>query len=299
MSFVKVTPDQLRQIVISGPFGSVMGKDVGIEYDVEMLEAVMLGRMFWFGDVTYEFETLKKYFIRYLALLKAHHIDHPYEDTYAIAYNHGNATHLIGVTPDEEGSFILTVGVVVYDAVANENIIAMLGCWGVDEEDMRFDEQISVASTTIWDEGAKIIYDDSISDTIVIIFAFIVLLAVGVLATNGVDVETDAPPVKVNKRRVANGKPEIPPMHRVNLAEYITALNNTEHRVTTGGKGGTHASPIPHLRRGHIRRLAGRDTWVRDCLVNVRKEGIQPTFRQHYSVGKGVMPHSSTRRPRS
>ena len=31
---------------------------------------------------------------------------------------------------------------------------------------------------------------------------------------------------------------------------------------------GSHASPLMHLRRGHIRRLSERTTWVRPCWVN-------------------------------
>ena len=34
-------------------------------------------------------------------------------------------------------------------------------------------------------------------------------------------------------------------------------------------KGGTHASPRPHDRRGHPRHLkSGRTVWVRDCKIN-------------------------------
>jgi hypothetical protein len=33
---------------------------------------------------------------------------------------------------------------------------------------------------------------------------------------------------------------------------------------------GTHASPAWHLRRGHIRRLEGKTTWVRPCFVGVK-----------------------------
>lgn len=55
--------------------------------------------------------------------------------------------------------------------------------------------------------------------------------------------------------------------------DYFTALKN-KPRNRTAHQGGTHASPIPHIRRGHLRTYAdGRQTWVRDCVVNVASEG--------------------------
>lgn len=39
-------------------------------------------------------------------------------------------------------------------------------------------------------------------------------------------------------------------------------------------KGGTHASPRVHLRRGHIRRLGGKHIWVRACAVGNKKLGV-------------------------
>ena len=40
-------------------------------------------------------------------------------------------------------------------------------------------------------------------------------------------------------------------------------------------KGGTHASPRVHLRRGHVRQLAtGKTTWVQPCVVRGKSPGI-------------------------
>jgi hypothetical protein len=42
----------------------------------------------------------------------------------------------------------------------------------------------------------------------------------------------------------------------------------------SGGKGGTHASPRLHDRRGHLRRLAnGKNVWVKSCKVGDASKG--------------------------
>lgn len=51
---------------------------------------------------------------------------------------------------------------------------------------------------------------------------------------------------------------------------------------TSEDKGGTHASPRTHLRRGHIRRLAwGPRVWVNSCVVNPSAIG---TVNKDYRV---------------
>jgi hypothetical protein len=63
----------------------------------------------------------------------------------------------------------------------------------------------------------------------------------------------------------------------VDARQYFDAMKRT-------ALGGTHASPVPHLRRGHRRVYEdGRQTWVRSCLVNCRSlEEAQA--RDHYEV---------------
>lgn len=47
-------------------------------------------------------------------------------------------------------------------------------------------------------------------------------------------------------------------------------LQIADERKASGkpGAGGSHASPRMHLRRGHIRRLGGKITWVRPTMVS-------------------------------
>lgn len=56
---------------------------------------------------------------------------------------------------------------------------------------------------------------------------------------------------------------------------YLCDLSRTVTRCAGGSRGGTHASPAEHLRRGHHRRLkSGRVVFVRSCIVGSRANGI-------------------------
>jgi hypothetical protein len=91
------------------------------------------------------------------------------------------------------------------------------------------------------------------------------------LATDGVAVDKIEMPFKLNRTRAKNGKPHIPPYWAVRAEHYVTALGQ---RGKPGlALGGHHASPRPHLRRGHIRHLqSGSTVWIKDALVML-KEG--------------------------
>jgi hypothetical protein len=82
------------------------------------------------------------------------------------------------------------------------------------------------------------------------------------LATAGVKRTVSRAPRLINEQRVRKGKPRIPTVTHIDFAAYAAARDAARTR-------GTHASPITHLRRGHIRRLDdGRRVWVKDCMVN-------------------------------
>lgn len=115
-----------------------------------------------------------------------------------------------------------------------------------------------------------------------------VMAGLMILNTRNVERETVRVPDKLNKARTKNGKPPIPPYDRVNAAPYVTAIMmRGKQRERSEGQGGTHASPVPHLRMGHPRTYAdGRSIFIRDTLVNVtddrRAEFLRT--RSHYTV---------------
>lgn len=108
-----------------------------------------------------------------------------------------------------------------------------------------------------------------------------------ILNTRGIARETVAVSDKLQKARRKSGKPPIPPYDRVMSAPYVTAIEARRARGRNEPKGGTHASPIPHLRMGHPRTYAsGVKCFVRDALVNMSDEAKQQwqAGRSHYAV---------------
>lgn len=98
-----------------------------------------------------------------------------------------------------------------------------------------------------------------------------------VMCTKGVPTRVEEASTKLNAKRVRNGKEPLVRVTHVDTQAYYQALENT-------AKGGTHASPVPHLRRGHIRHYAnGSTVWIRDCLVNCRS-AAEAAARDHYEV---------------
>jgi hypothetical protein len=115
-----------------------------------------------------------------------------------------------------------------------------------------------------------------------------VLTALLILNTRNVARETVEAPPKLQRARVKSGKLPIPSYDRVDTLAYVTAvLARGERRPRGEDRGGTHASPVPHVRMGHPRELAsGRSVFVRDALVNVTDEMRTRFARSHYKVGR-------------
>lgn len=64
---------------------------------------------------------------------------------------------------------------------------------------------------------------------------------------------------KLNKKRQKNNRPQLLSYTTVDLRDLIISTE----------RGGTHASPRPHWRRGHIRTLQnGKKIPIEPCLVN-------------------------------
>lgn len=96
-------------------------------------------------------------------------------------------------------------------------------------------------------------------------------LQLQILNTKNIPIEVIRVEDKINQARERRHRPVLPPYLAVDARRYVTAItadNYVRHHPI-----GTHASPIPHRRRGHFRYLGkGWKVWVRDCLVNVKGE---------------------------
>jgi hypothetical protein len=106
----------------------------------------------------------------------------------------------------------------------------------------------------------RVKHGDDAADTFYLIARRLVLYTCALLATKGVErIPTTVEP-SVQAKRIAQGRAPLP--------EYVT-LKLPKVNYATGHKGGTHASPIPHWRRGHVRHLPnGKVTMVEACFVN-------------------------------
>lgn len=109
-----------------------------------------------------------------------------------------------------------------------------------------------------------------------------------ILSTRGIPRETIAVSAKLQAARRKARKLPIPPYERVISAPYVTAIQNRLMRGRSLPRGGTHASPIAHVRMGHIRQYPnGRQAFVRDALVNFTDEAraaFATVGRSHYAV---------------
>lgn len=95
--------------------------------------------------------------------------------------------------------------------------------------------------------------------------------AIAILNTRGCNVDLKRAPSVTNARRKRQGKCRIPARYDVDASEYFTALGSSESSEPCDG---THASPLPHLRRAHERLLPnGKRIWIPSALINVRSEG--------------------------
>lgn len=78
-------------------------------------------------------------------------------------------------------------------------------------------------------------------------------------------------PAALNNKRSAAGKLPLRSFHILTLKGRPI----DEHESL----GGNHASPRRHFRRGHIRHLEGKMTWVRDTIVNrERSEQVEKAY---------------------
>jgi hypothetical protein len=126
---------------------------------------------------------------------------------------------------------------------------------------------VSIRSDGTLSCAASHMDDNSRHDVECLVARLIAMVAF--LNTKGTKLERVAPREGVNARRERQGKRPI--------LEYTVVKIDPEIIKSYAAKGGTHASPRPHLRRGHIRRLdEERKTVVRPSFVNASGGIIPP-----------------------
>lgn len=107
------------------------------------------------------------------------------------------------------------------------------------------------------------------------------------LSDGSVPIKHEPAPEKLNKARAAKGRFPIPAHTTVLTRDYVTQWHGGQPKHRHADKGGSHASPIAHWRRAHIRQLAsGKVVAVRSSKVNWRT--TEDLHRMFYKVKEGV-----------
>jgi hypothetical protein len=98
------------------------------------------------------------------------------------------------------------------------------------------------------------------------------MVALLLLNTRGIPKETIRVSDQLNKARIKNKKPIIPPYTKVRSEEYVTTFLRSPHEKQAS-QGGHHASPVAHIRMGHWRNYkTGERTFINDTLVKATPE---------------------------
>lgn len=235
---------------------------------------------------------IKSEFQRARALYRNGHIDHPYRVPYVIfhTWEGGVGAYLVLPTPDTSHGFVtvelLPVRIrgvkllLVGDTASVEwpPGAAADGCIAtVFPSPMR----AMAAEEGIDKRDPELV---ALSNSMEPVLAAMLLLV-----TDGLEVERVPASKLLNRSRPPKDRKQpLPPHFCIHTAPYVTALQNRGRRSATAA-GGTHASPVPHLRRGHIRHLPdGKTTWVRDCLVMVA-DPAERFSRAYYGAGGQVV----------
>ena len=94
-----------------------------------------------------------------------------------------------------------------------------------------------------------------------------IMVFLSILNCKNVKTEEVKPDAALQKARAKRGKMPLFSYH------VLTLRSDTPEKGDS--KGGTHASPRLHIRRGHIRRFDdGTHTWVSPCTVGDKKLGM-------------------------
>jgi hypothetical protein len=297
--WLRPTFDQVRSLVMSGDMLVLAPQAEGVNGRVAKMFGAMpdgfdmtitAGRSFDLGHLPNE--VIKIEAKRGCELFEAGHIGHPFSEPYVLyhTWEQGGSLLLVDAMDWHKathghfppGTFMVCEAQPVKIGIRSALIIGDIAHVSLDSKTNRyfgFVERNALAEMVPEDhrsDGAEALGN----------LAEPVMAAMLLLATDGVAVEKIDPPAKLNKARVKARKAAIPSHWRVATEGYVTALSQRGKRRSEPGNG-HHASPIPHLRRGHVRNLSeyhgGGKRWIRDALINL-KDPDAPLARSFYAM---------------
>lgn len=104
-----------------------------------------------------------------------------------------------------------------------------------------------------------------------------IVALLAMLEAKGIEQRLTPAPARLNRKRVAAGKPPIG-----EIREIFIRVGGVSYRASGEAETGSHRSPRLHWRRGHVRRLpSGELTHVRPCLVGERVGEEKPAHRTY------------------
>lgn len=104
-----------------------------------------------------------------------------------------------------------------------------------------------------------------------------VMYGIDVLNCSNVVTVDNPPPEALNRKRLKNGKPPVYTYKTLHIVKPRNEANSSVMPCSPCGRLG----PRLHLRRGHIRRLPGKQVWVSSCMVGEKSRG---SVKKDYAV---------------
>jgi hypothetical protein len=95
----------------------------------------------------------------------------------------------------------------------------------------------------------------------------VVQLMAALSCSNSIARDDDPPSLALNKKRARSGKA---PFYSYKVLE----IQPNAEKLASVDRGGSHASPRVHLRRGHIRRLPNGNIWINAMVVGDKSKGM-------------------------
>jgi hypothetical protein len=239
------------------------------ETDMELMgrmiqDAVVEGRMIDFGYIPNQ--VIKTESVRCRHMFETNELQHPFESWLGItSWEGGYNGYYVTPHPNWVGATLVLEmygvttptghhAVVIFDMIAIQ--VRGLGDTVISPAIMNYPSGHSPGEHELHHRGANSL------DPLVTMLRL--------LADASIPVTYHEAPERLNKARLKQGKWAIPGHTTVQTHDYVTAFS--QRSVVRGaGRGGTHASPIAHWRREHIRHLAdGRVIPVKSSKVNWR-----------------------------
>jgi hypothetical protein len=164
--------------------------------------------------------------------------------------------------------FPVTFILVTFEGFSTPVLVHVLHDDVVDDEAQDYGVRVSFAQPSRLSTG-EIDWEDFGNDETGSFFCDAISVILSLIADSRSTATRIVAPDKLNKARLKRGKAAIPPYWKIEPPKPTVLIPNAAPAAPTKPKGGTHASPRPHDRRGHPRHLNGdRTTWVRASRVN-------------------------------